>query len=75
MIAAGGKPNTLRIEDPLPMRREYWREYRTYFHIGPYGRSRKSGLPQHQMVREHAGQEQSLSLARAQGRPESVNYG
>jgi hypothetical protein len=32
--AAGGKPNTLRIEDQLLMMLEYWREYRTYFHIG-----------------------------------------
>jgi hypothetical protein len=32
--AAGGKPNTLGIEDQLLMMLEYWREYRTYFHIG-----------------------------------------
>ena len=32
--AAGGKPNRLRIEDQLLMMLEYWREYRTYFHIG-----------------------------------------
>ncbi len=32
--AAGGKPNTLCIEDLLLMMLEYWREYRTYFHIG-----------------------------------------
>jgi hypothetical protein len=32
--AAGGKPNTLCIEDQLLMMLEYWREYRTYFHIG-----------------------------------------
>src|ERR1700730_9336394 len=31
--AAGGKPNTLSIEDRLLMTLEYWREYRTYFHI------------------------------------------
>src|ERR1700720_171573 len=31
--AAGGKPNTLCIEDQLLMMLEYWREYRTYFHI------------------------------------------
>ena len=31
--AAGGKPNTLGIEDQLLMMLEYWREYRTYFHI------------------------------------------
>jgi Helix-turn-helix of DDE superfamily endonuclease/DDE superfamily endonuclease len=38
--AAGGKPNTLGIEDQLLMRLEYWREYRTYFHIGQaYGLS------------------------------------
>ncbi len=32
--AAGGKPNTLSVEDQLLMMLEYWREYRTYFHIG-----------------------------------------
>ena len=32
--ASGGKPNTLGIEDQLLMMLEYWREYRTYFHIG-----------------------------------------
>src|ERR1700758_4715096 len=32
--AAGGKPNALCIEDQLLMMLEYWREYRTYFHIG-----------------------------------------
>ena len=31
--AAGGKPNPLCIEDQLLMMLEYWREYRTYFHI------------------------------------------
>jgi DDE superfamily endonuclease/Helix-turn-helix of DDE superfamily endonuclease len=31
--AAGGKPNTLCIEDQLLTMLEYWREYRTYFHI------------------------------------------
>ena len=29
----GGKANTLAIEDRLLMELEYWREYRTYFHI------------------------------------------
>jgi hypothetical protein len=38
--AAGGKPNTLGIEDQLLMMLGYWREYRTYFHIGQaYGLS------------------------------------
>src|SRR5258705_2044571 len=32
--AAGGKPNTLSVENQLLMELEYWREYRTYFHIG-----------------------------------------
>lgn len=30
----GGKPNRLSNEDRLLMTLEYWREYRTYFHIG-----------------------------------------
>lgn len=30
----GGKPSKLAIEDKLLMTLEYWREYRTYFHIG-----------------------------------------
>jgi hypothetical protein len=32
--AKGGKPNSLCIEDELLMMLGYWREYRTYFHIG-----------------------------------------
>jgi hypothetical protein len=32
--ARGGRPNKLSIEDMLLMSMEYWREYRTYFHIG-----------------------------------------
>jgi len=36
----GGKPSKLPIEDKLLMTLEYWREYRTYFHIGTnYGYS------------------------------------
>ena len=31
---SGGKPNRLSTEDRLLMTLEYWREYRTYFHIG-----------------------------------------
>lgn len=30
----GGKPSRLSLEDRLLMALEYWREYRTYFHIG-----------------------------------------
>jgi len=29
-----GKPSKLSIEDQVLMSLEYWREYRTYFHIG-----------------------------------------
>lgn len=29
-----GRPNKLSIEDQLLLSLEYWREYRTYFHIG-----------------------------------------
>ena len=36
----GGRPNKLSMEDMLLMALEYWREYRTYFHIGlDYGLS------------------------------------
>lgn len=31
---AGGKPNRLAVETRLLMTLEYWREYRTYLHIG-----------------------------------------
>ena len=31
--ALGGRPNKLTVEDTLLMALEYWREYRTYFHI------------------------------------------
>ncbi len=38
--AQGGKPNGLIIEDQLLMMLGYWREYRTYFHVGQtYGKS------------------------------------
>jgi hypothetical protein len=38
--AQGGKPNSLCMEDQLLMMLGYWREYRTYFHIGQtYGKS------------------------------------
>jgi hypothetical protein len=30
----GGKPSKLTLESKLLMALEYWREYRTYFHIG-----------------------------------------
>lgn len=29
-----GRPPNLRIEDQILMTLEYWREYRTYFHLG-----------------------------------------
>lgn len=32
--ARGGKPNRLAVETRLLMMLEYWREYRTYLHIG-----------------------------------------
>ena len=36
----GGRPNKLSAEKMLRMALEYWREYRTYFHIGKsYGLS------------------------------------
>ncbi len=36
----GGRPNKLSIEDMLLMALEYWREYRTYYHISvSYGLS------------------------------------
>ena len=36
----GGRPNKLGMETMLRMALEYWREYRTYFHIGnSYGLS------------------------------------
>jgi hypothetical protein len=38
--ARGGKPNRLPVDQRLLMTLEYWREYRTYFHIGrSYGLS------------------------------------
>lgn len=38
--ARGGRPNKLSIEDMLMMALEYWREYRTYYHISvSYGLS------------------------------------
>src|SRR5467141_4419610 len=66
--AAGGKPNTLSVENQLLMVLEYWREYRTYFHIGQaYGIS-ESAVYRNIMVRKHAGQKQILSVTGPQGR-------
>ena len=67
--AAGGKPNTLRVENQLLMMLEYWREYRTYFHIGQaYGISESAAYRHIKMVRKHAGQKQILSVTGPQGR-------
>lgn len=39
----GGSPHKLKLEDRLLMSLEYWREYRTYFHISTsYGISESS---------------------------------
>lgn len=32
--ARGGRPHSLCIQDMILMTLEYWREYRTYYHIG-----------------------------------------
>ncbi len=29
-----GRPSKLKIEEQILMTLEYWREYRTYFHLG-----------------------------------------
>lgn len=42
----GGKPDSLCIEDRLLMSLEYWREYRTFFHI-----SKNYGLSESQCFR------------------------
>jgi hypothetical protein len=43
--ARGGKPNYLSIETRALMMLEYWREYRTYFHIGgSYGVSESTAF-------------------------------
>jgi hypothetical protein len=44
----GGCPAKLSVEDRLLMALEYWREYRTYFHIGTsYGVSESSLHSEH----------------------------
>jgi Helix-turn-helix of DDE superfamily endonuclease len=43
--ARGGKANPLSIESRLLMLLEYWRDYRTYFHIGgSYGASESTAF-------------------------------
>jgi Helix-turn-helix of DDE superfamily endonuclease len=43
--ARGGKPHQLSIETRALMMLEYWREYRTYFHIGgSYGVSESTAF-------------------------------
>jgi hypothetical protein len=56
------------IEDQLLMMLEYWREYRTYFDIGQARGISESAAYRNQMVRKHAGQKQSFSVAGLQGR-------
>ena len=57
--AAGAKPNMLCIEDQLLMMLEYWREYRTYFHIG-----QAYGLSESAAYRNIKGCENTLAKAR-----------
>ncbi len=58
--AAGGKPNMLCIEDQLLMMLEYWREYRTYFHIG-----QAYGLSENAACRNIKGCENTLAKSKA----------
>ena len=67
--AAGGKPNTLCIEDQLLMMLEYWREYRTYFHIAQsYGLEPKARPAAPSMVRKYLAKSKAFRLASPQGR-------
>jgi hypothetical protein len=43
--AAGGKPNTLSVEDQLLMRLEYWREYPIFISGKPVGSIKAFRLP------------------------------
>lgn len=43
--AKGGRPSDLSVENRILMTLEYWREYRTYFHIGvTYGYSESAAF-------------------------------
>ncbi len=67
--AAGGKPNTLCIEHRLLMMHEYWREYRTYFHIGQAcGISETAAYRNIKGCGNTAHQKQILSVTWPQGR-------
>ena len=66
--AAGGKPNTLCIEDQLLMMLEYWREYRTYFisrKLTGSARARRTATSNGAKTRWR---QQDLAVAGAQGR-------
>jgi hypothetical protein len=67
--AKGGKPNGLSIEDQVLMMLSYWREYRTYFHVGQtYGLSEKPNLSHYQMVRRYAEKQQTFQSSGPQSR-------
>lgn len=52
--AQGRKPSKLYINDKLLMTLEYWREYRTYFHIGnSYGYSESQAYKSIKWVSVH----------------------
>lgn len=53
--AQGGKPNKLSMADRLLMALEYWREYRTYFHI-----SRSYGISESACYRNIRWMEETL---------------
>lgn len=59
----GGKPNKLSIEDRLLMSLEYWREYRTYFHISrSYGMSESACYRNIRWVEDTLIKERKFSL-------------
>ena len=61
--SSGGKPNKLSLEDRLLMTLEYWREYRTYFHISRcYGISESSCYRTIRWVEDHLIKEGTFSL-------------
>jgi hypothetical protein len=55
-----GRPSKLSLEDQLLMTLEYWREYRTYFHIG-----QSWGVNESTAYRIIRKTEQTLSTSRA----------
>ncbi|MDR1195103.1 MAG: transposase family protein [Endomicrobium sp.] len=68
----GGRKSKLEVEEMLLMTLEYWREYRTYFHIGiNYGVSESCAYKKIRFVEEELIKSEKFRLG---GKKELLDY-